>query len=197
MKKIVGITGGIGSGKSLVSGLFKELGATVVDADKIARDILEPFGRAYVDVVETFGKDILKEDGNIDRKKLAAIVFADPEKLERLNQLTHPAVFEVMANEIDSANTNLVCLDVPLLFTCEFPIFCHKTLAVIAPDELRVQRVMKRDGCTREEAEARMKRQLSNHEFQEKADICIQNDTDEKLLRERVKEIHAQLMEML
>lgn len=197
MKKVLGITGGIGSGKSLVSEMFQELGATIVDADKIARDILEPTGRAYENVVKTFGTGILKDDRIIDRKKLAEIVFADSKKLEQLNQLTHPAIFEEMEEQIAKASTKLVCLDVPLLFTCEFPIPCQKTLAVIAPDELRIRRVTKRDGCTREAVEMRMKKQLSNQEFQEKADICIQNDGDESLLREKVKKIHTQLMEML
>ncbi len=195
MKKILGITGGIGSGKSLVAKMFEELGATVVDADKIAREILEPNGRAFNNVVDFFGKVILKEDHSIDRKLLASMVFADSEKLNRLNQLTHPAVFEEMKEQIAKAETDLVCLDVPLLFTCDFPIPCHKTLAVIASDDIRINRVMNRDGCAKEDAEARMKKQLSNEEFQEKADVCLWNNGTIDDIKEKVLEIYYDIME--
>lgn len=195
MKKILGITGGIGAGKSMVSKLFAELGATVVDADKIAREVLEPNGRAYDDVVNIFGKDILNYDKTINRKKLANVVFSDSKKLEHLNQLTHPAVCDEIQEQVDNATTTLVCLDVPLLFTCDFPIFCHKTLAVIASNDVRLARVMKRDGCTKEEAEARMKKQLSNQEFEEKADLCIWNNGNEDALKKEVFDKYNQIME--
>ncbi len=195
MKKIIGITGGIGAGKSVVSDLFAKLGATIVDADKIAREILEPMGRAFVDVVETFGTEIVKKDGTLDRKKLAGIVFGDSEKLQTLNRLTHPAVYEEMRKQIESAEAKVVCLDVPLLFTCDFPISCDVTLAVIASDEVRVNRVMKRDGCTKEEAEMRMKKQLSNEEFQKRADICLWNNGTIDDIKEKVLEIYYDIME--
>ncbi len=195
MKKILGITGGIGAGKSFVANLFSKLGATVVDADKIAREILEPGGSAFIKVIKSFGKEILLEDGTIDRKKLANIVFSDPEKLELLNRLTHPAVFEEIENCIKKADSNVVCLDVPLLFTCDFPISCDKTLAVIAPKEMRIKRIIARDNCTREEAIARMMTQLSDDEFREKADICLVADGDEDMLRKAIAEIYKHLME--
>lgn len=195
MKKILGITGGIGSGKSFVANLFAQLGATVVDADKIAREILEPGGRAFSKVMDAFGEDILTDNGNINRKKLAGIVFSDKEKLNLLNSLTHPAIFEEMQDEIEKADTELVCLDVPLLFTCDFPIPCHKTLAVLAPKELRIARIMKRDCSTREEVEARMANQLSDQEFQALADICLWNDGAEETLRKKTLEIYNQIVE--
>lgn len=194
--KILGITGGIGAGKSSVTRIFEKLGATVIDADVIARQVLEKDGIAYPKVVASFGKEILQEDQSIDRKGLAAIVFTNQEKLSLLNGIVHPCVFEEMEKQIAKAETDLVCLDVPLLFHCDFPIFCHKTLAVLAPKELRLQRVMERDGCTRQEALARMANQLSDEEFREKADSIIVNDGDEESLSQKVREIYCSMMEI-
>ncbi len=195
MKKILGITGGIGAGKSCVANLFAKLGATVVDADKIAREILEPNGKAFPLVVEHFGEEILTPDRTINRKKLAGIVFCDKQKLELLNHLTHPAVFEEMQRQIKAAKTEIVCLDVPLLFTCDFPIHCDRTLAVVAPKELRIARILERDGCGREQAEARMRNQLSDEEFREKADLILCNDGDVVALEEKVRDILKQIIE--
>ncbi len=195
MKKILGITGGIGAGKSFVANLFAEQGATVVDADKISKKILEPDGRAFSDVLEAFGTEFLTKDGTLDRKKIAGTVFADAEKLSLLNSLTHPAIFEEIQNEIETADTSLICLDVPLLFTCDFPIICDMTLAVLAPKELRVERILNRDCCTVEEAEARMANQLSDQEFRERADICLWNDGDKQKLYEKVRKIFDQIVE--
>ena len=194
--KVLGITGGIGAGKSMVSHLFVKLGAMVIDADEIARQVLEKDGAAYGKVVAAFGSGILRQDKTIDRKALAEIAFADSEKVSLLNGIVHPAVFEEMENQIKSAKSDLVCLDVPLLFTCEFPIVCDKTLAVLAPKELRIERVISRDGCTREQALARMNHQLSDEEFKERADLIIINDGDEEKLLAKVKEIYDSLTEI-
>ncbi len=192
--KILGITGGIGSGKTSVTRFFSDLGATVIDADCIARQILEPGGKAVSAVVDAFGKDILGADGRIDRRRLAGIVFADAEKLALLNRLTHPRVFEEMKEQIKAAETELVCLDVPLLFSCDFPISCDQTLAVIAPKELRIARVMERDHMSREQVEQRMEKQLSDEVLCEMADLCIVNDKDTTVLEKRVEEIYRNMM---
>ena len=194
MKKILGVTGGIGAGKSEVTRFFKELGATVVDADAISREILEPAGKAYLLVIDAFGKGIVKVDDSIDRKKLAGIVFHDEERLKKLNEITHPLVFEEMQRQIDSADTELVCLDVPLLFSCDSPFRCDRTLAVLAPKELRIERVVARDGCTREQAEARMANQLSDEILKEKADICLCNDGDILVLKQKVSDIFKDMV---
>ncbi len=195
MKKILGITGGIGAGKSLVAKVFAELGATVVDADAIAREILEPEGKAFSAVVTAFGQEILMPNGFIDRKRLAGIVFENKEQLSQLNGLTHPVIFEEMQAQIDRAKTPLVCLDVPLLFSCDFPIFCHKTLAVLAPKEIRIARIVARDHCSEAEAEARIKNQLPDEVLREKADFCLVNDGDAECLYPKVKEIYELMME--
>ncbi|MEE1014221.1 MAG: dephospho-CoA kinase [Clostridia bacterium] len=193
--KLLGITGGIGAGKSAVSQCFADLGAEIVDADVIARQVLETNGSAYPETVAVFGEEIVNADGQIDRKKIAGIVFSDPEKLQRLNAITHTCVFREMEQRIKASVADLVCLDVPLLFSCDFPLRCDKTLAVLAPTEIRIQRVMKRDGCTREQVEERMACQLTDEVLRQKADFCIVNDGDTAELRKDVQEIYFKIME--
>ena len=161
--KVLGITGGIGAGKSCVTSIFADLGAEIVDADKIARDILEPEREGYFKVICAFGKEILNTDDTINRKALADIVFNSKENLLKLNNITHPLVYEEMRNIIKDTDKELVCLDVPLLFSCDFPIRCDKTLAVVSPIEERINRVMHRDGMTREMVIMRMNNQLPDY----------------------------------
>ncbi len=193
--KLLGITGGIGAGKSSVTRLFAALGATIVDADAISRQVMNRGGSAYDTVVAAFGSEILCENGEIDRKKLAAIVFSDDLQRKRLNTITHVAIFQEMQKQIDHAKTSLVCLDVPLLFDSDFPFSCDKTLAVLAPMETRISRVMHRDGMSREQVEARMAAQLSDEELQQKADFCIHNIGSEQELEKKVIELYQNIME--
>ncbi len=193
--KLLGITGGIGAGKSVVTKFFSDLGAEIIDADVIARQVLEKDGAAYAEVVSVFGDEILQANHEIDRKKLAGIVFSDPEKLEKLNQITHSCVFREMEKRINQSDAELVCLDVPLLFSCQFPFQCDKTLAVLAPKEERIQRVIERDHCNREQVEARMACQLSDEVLRQKADFCILNNKSMTDLKRCVEEIYNKIME--
>ncbi len=193
--KILGVTGGIGAGKSMVTQCFKELGAAIVDADAIARSVLNQDGAAYSTVVCNFGLEILNDDKEINRSKLAEMVFSDPQKLQELNAITHPCVFAEMERQIEEATEELVCLDVPLLFSCEFPFHCDKTLAVLAPKELRIERVMKRDGALREAIEARMAAQYDDETFRSMADYCIVNDGDVMQLQAAVNKVYHDVME--
>lgn len=194
--KILGITGGIGSGKTTVTRLFEQLGATVIDADGIAHQILEKGGSAYTKVLKHFGNDILTAEEEIDRKKLAGIVFLHPEQLQELNDITHPCIFKEMERQIRTATSDLVCLDVPLLFSSAFPIACDKTLAVVAPKDLRISRVMQRDHTTKEAVEQRMRSQLADETLKRLADFCIHNDGEEADLAMVVKEIYHKMMEL-
>ena len=193
--KVLGITGGIGAGKSSVTRIFADLGADIIDADKIAREILEPEKEGYFQVIETFGKEVLGGDGTINRKALAKIAFASKESISKLNNITHPLVFKEMKKRIKKTDKALVCLDVPLLFSCDFPIGCDKTLAVIANEEERIKRVMVRDGMTREMIVARISKQLPDNVLIEKADFYIDNNGDEPSLRAKVEEIYQKVME--
>lgn len=193
--KVLGITGGIGAGKSSVTRFFADLGAEIVDADKIAREILEPDKEGYFQVIEAFGKEILSGDGTINRKALAQIAFASKESISKLNNITHPLVFKEMKKRIEESKKALVCLDVPLLFSCDFPIGCDKTLAVIAQEEERIKRVMDRDGMTREMVVARISKQLPDDVLIEKADYYIDNNGNMESLRIKVEKIFKQVME--
>lgn len=192
--RILGITGGIGAGKSAVTAEFVRLGAAAVDADRIAREVLEPGGAAFAQVTAAFGPEILTPEGRVNRKALAAVVFGNPARLAELNALTHPCIFREMERRIAQARAALLCLDVPLLFDGDFPIRCHRTLAVLAPREVRIRRVMERDGCSRAQAEARMAAQLSQAELRRRADLILVNDGTVEALRRRVEQLYQEIM---
>lgn len=180
--KIIGVTGGIGSGKTTVCGLFKDLGAFVIDADEISRDITKKGKRATFEIAEYFGEDILLESGELDRKKLSKIVFSDKEKLEKLNEITHKYIFEEMDNLIKSADSNLVILDVPLLFSSDFPFETDLNVGIICDKEVRIKRVEERDNLSREQILKRMENQISDEEIKKKADVIIENTSLDKLV---------------
>lgn len=187
--KIIGVTGGIGSGKSTACREFELLGAKVIDADKVAHKVSEKGGSAYDEIAGYFGKDILLESGELDRKKLAKIVFSDRKKLSVLNEITHKHIFDEMQREVALSKEDVVVLDVPLLFSPDFQIKCNLTIAIIADEEKRIKRVMERDGLSREEVAARIQNQLSNEEYKKLADICIVNNNIEEM-RNAVHEIY-------
>lgn len=175
--KIIGITGGIGSGKSTVSREFESYGAEIIDADAISRSITLKNGLAYREIVDFFGTDIICSSGEIDRKKLAGIVFSDSEKLEVLNNITHKYIFEEMENRISASKNDLVILDVPLLFSSDFKIECDIKIVVVADLENRINRVIQRDNTDRISVENRINSQLSDEEMKKLADIVIENDS--------------------
>lgn len=187
--RIIGITGGTGAGKSTVCEELKNNGATIVDCDRIAHSVVEKGKPALAEIVAFFGNDILSADGNLDRKKMSGIVFSDKEKLVTLNKITHKYIFEEMLKEISEACTEMVVLDVPLLFQCDFPFECDLTVAVVADKEERIYRIMRRDGISREAAQKRMSNQLTDDEYRSKADFYFVNDGDPEKIKEFVKKI--------
>ncbi|MDO4744436.1 MAG: dephospho-CoA kinase [Clostridia bacterium] len=182
--KIIGITGGTGAGKSVLSGELKRRGAKVIDADLISRRITASGGAAYEEILKNFGREILGENGEIDRKLLGGIVFNNPERLELLEKITHKYIFEEMQKELDSCNEKIAVLDVPLLFQCDFPIKCDITVAVVADTDVRIARIMNRDNISKEAALSRMKNQLTNDEYTKLADVCFENNGDFEKLKE-------------
>lgn len=190
--EIIGITGGIGAGKSTVSREFEKLGAKIVDADKISRQVMLKGGAAYYEAVDYFGKDILEDNGEINRKLLAKEVFSDKEKLEALNKITHKHIFAEMKRQINEAMEDVVVLDVPLLFSSDFKIKCDVKVAVIADESVRVKRVMARDSVSEDEVLSRIKNQISNEEYRLLADICIDN-YDLSKTQQEVKKIYDRL----
>lgn len=189
----VGLTGGIGSGKSAVAAIFRELGATVVDADALAREVVAP-GSEGLGEIGALWPAAIGADGALDRPALAAIVFADGAARARLEAITHPRVRARGAELERAAPDGLVVHVVPLLFEGEFWRACDKTVVVVAPDEVRVARVVARDATERAAVERRMAAQIDPALARRRADYVVENDGDLAALRERSAEVHAALL---
>ncbi len=187
---ILGITGGIGSGKSTVSNFLKEIGAAVIDADLISRQIVMPGEKALEELTEVFGKDILDDWGQLKRKKLAEIVFNNREKLEKLNGILHKYVAERIKDNVKEQlinNTRIIVVDAPIPIKAGFLDLCHHVWTVSADKELRIRRIMQRSEMTYEEAVSRINSQLSEQEYLKIADIVIDNNRDYSHLKEQVR----------
>jgi len=188
---VVGLTGGIGAGKSTVSQLLAGRGAVVIDADLIARQVVEPDGPAYQGVVDRFGKEVLQDDGTLDRARLAEIVFSDPDALKDLNAIVHPAVGAVIAERLaDEASTNhVVILDVPLLVESGRGDMAA-TIVVDCPPEEALRRAVAR-GLPDEDVRRRMANQVSREERLAKADFVVDNSGPESALPAEVDKAWA------
>ncbi len=196
---IVGLTGGIASGKSLVAGIFKGLGAHIIDADRIVRELLEPGQEAWKEVSEYFGNDIMMPDKCIDRKKLGQIVFSDPEKRAWLNRCLHPRVFEAYAARVRRlcARTQdaVVVFDAALLMETGFHKKMDKTVLVYAHSDQQLARLMERDRFTPEQALARIQSQMPLGEKRRYADYVIENTGTREETERRAREVFARLKE--
>jgi|SRR5690625_2247421 len=193
MALIIGLTGSIASGKSTVSAMVKELHIPVVDADKLARDVVEPGEDAYGDVVHAFGEEILLADRTIDRKKLGEIIFSHVEKREQLNSIVHPAIRKAMLQERDEyveKGANCVVLDIPLLFESKLTHFVDKTIVVYVEESVQLERLMRRDASSEVEANQRIMSQLSMKKKASLADGIIDNNGS-------IAETHEQLSQLL
>lgn len=177
---ILGLTGGIGSGKSTVAAQLKKYGFRVVDADAECRKVTARGSDALNELVAEFGPEILKKNGVLNRKKLGSIVFGNKAKLKKLNSIVQTKALRVCLNKIEkySASGHNVVFDVPLMFEAGWFRYCDKVLTVSAKDAVRISRTMLRDGCTEDEVKKRMARQLTDEQREEKADFVIRNDKD-------------------
>ncbi len=176
---IIGLTGGIASGKSTVSAFLKEKGYTIIDADLAARMVVEVGQPAYLAIVEAFGKGILQENGQIDRAALGAIIFNDPTKRNLLNGIVHPAVRSMMLSHKDEAIENgkqTIIMDIPLLFESDLTWMVDRTIVVTVEEDVQLNRLMKRNELSEEEAASRISSQLPLREKAEKADAVIDNN---------------------
>ncbi|MGA5272812.1 dephospho-CoA kinase [Streptomyces cellulosae] len=191
----VGLTGGIGAGKSEVSRLLVERGAVLIDADRIAREVVEPGTPGLAAVVETFGEDILAEDGSLDRPRLGALVFNDPEKLATLNSIVHPLV-GARSRELEEAAPEdaVVVHDVPLLTENDLAPLYDVVIVVDASPETQLDRLVRLRGMSEEDARARMAAQATREQRRAIADIVIDNDVPLDELERRVKEVWADLV---
>ncbi|WP_331449996.1 dephospho-CoA kinase [Streptomyces prasinus] len=191
----VGLTGGIGAGKSEVSRLLVECGAVLIDADRIAREVVAPGTPGLAAVVEAFGEEILAEDGGLDRPGLGAIVFADDEKLALLNSIVHPLV-GARSRELEEAAAEdaVVVHDVPLLTENGLAPLYDLVIVVDASTETQLERLVGRRGMSEEDARARMAAQATREQRREIADIVIDNDVPLEELTRRVKDVWAGLV---
>lgn len=184
--RVFGLTGGIGSGKSTVATLLRDRGVPVVDADALAREAVAIGSEGLAQVVEAFGKDVLDASGALDRKRLGALVFEDAEQRRRLNAITHPLVRQLSQQrfaELDRQGVKLAAYDVPLLFEVGLDRVLWPVVVVNASEATQIERVVRRDGLSEDEARARVRAQLPLAEKRARADHVIENDgTPEELV---------------
>jgi dephospho-CoA kinase len=194
----VGLTGSIGVGKSFVSGLLAELGCRVLDADEIAREVVAPGSSALRDVVKAFGPEILQSDGTLDRSKLGALVFADPDKRATLNSILHPDIIAQQDQrlhkwEIEEPN-GIAVVDAALMIESGGYKRFDKLIVVHCRDEVQLERVMARNNLSREEAQKRIGAQMSQEEKKKFADYLIDTSDGFEAARARTSEIYAMLL---
>jgi len=190
---IVALTGGIGSGKSTVGQIFAQLGATVIDSDQLARDVLERGSIGFDEVVAKFGDQILK-NGQIDRQLLASIVFKDPVKRSELEQITHPLIRKAFAEVIaGSSSSSIVINQIPLLVESDYDYKFDYVITVSAAEDIRTQRLLKR-GLTGDQIRERMHAQATDQIREGIADSVIINEKEEQDLSDQVEKIWEQLL---
>ncbi|XP_054624948.1 dephospho-CoA kinase domain-containing protein [Dunckerocampus dactyliophorus] len=194
---LVGLTGGIASGKSTVSSMLRDLGCPIIDADVVARKIVEPHTAAHSRIVFHFGHEVLLESGEIDRTKLGRLIFADEGKRKLLNSITHPEIHKEMIKQIVFyflRGYRYVVLDVPLLFeTRRLTKFLNHTVVVYCDPATQLARLMQRDGLTQEEAEQRLAAQMPLNEKRGLASHVIENSGTREDTHRQVLRLHTKL----
>jgi len=188
--KILGLTGGIATGKSTVSGFFKNLGITIVDADLIAREAVAPNSPALIEITNQFGDDILLPSGELDRAQLRNIIFQDSEAKAWLNTLLHPLIRQEIVAQLNSAKGPYVVLDAPLLFENGLDKLCAKTAVVDIPVEMQISRATTRDKVTKEQIKNIIAAQMPREEKRAKADFIVDNSKSLENTQNQVNSIH-------
>ncbi|MGH7164729.1 MAG: dephospho-CoA kinase [Nitrospiraceae bacterium] len=194
---LVGLTGGLATGKSTVARLLRDCGATLIDADLLARQVVQPGKPAWRDIVRTFGKQVLRRDRTLDREALARIVFGNRSKLNRLNAIVHPRVSREqvrLAREIARKDPKAVVIyDVPLLFEAGVDTRVDKVIVVTAPPKTQIARLQKRDGLTRTEAMRRIRAQMPLAKKVRLADYVVHGTLTGARLRREVRRLYEDL----
>ena len=178
MVRIIGITGGIASGKSTVTEFLRQQGYQVIDADQVVHELQEPGGRLYQALLSTFGSSILQEDGRLDRAKLGAMIFGNPELLARSSQLQNEIIREELAHRRDllAETEDIFFMDLPLLFELKYDNWFDQIWLVDVTEETQLSRLMARNALSQEKAEKRIAAQLSLQEKRKRADVLIDNN---------------------
>jgi dephospho-CoA kinase len=195
---LVGLTGGIATGKSLVDAVLRELGAVIIDADVLAREVVEPGEPALAEIVVEFGPGVVGPDSRLDRKALGAIVFADPERRRRLEAITHPRIRERFLNRLDALTTQrfrgLVFFDAPVMIESGNYRNMDKLVVVVTDEGTQIERLMARDGIGREEALLKIRSQMPLADKAKLADYVIDNSGDRAVTETRAREVYAALL---
>ncbi len=186
----IGLTGGIGSGKSTVSKIFSDLEIPIIDADIIAHQLVEPGKPAIKDIAEQFGQQILTDQGALNRKQLKEIIFSDPEQKKTLEQILHPLVFAEMESQIKQLSSPYCILSIPLLLETQMQDFVDRILVIDCPVEVQLERVKNRDQLDVKTIQSIIASQIPREQRRQAADDIIINDTDTQALAEQVKKLH-------
>jgi dephospho-CoA kinase len=196
MTQVIGLTGGMGSGKSTVSQILAEFGAAIIDADKVGHEAYQSNTKTWQELVAAFSQQIVAPDGAIDRKKLGAIVFGSPEQLERLNHIVHPRMFEMMRERIEQyrrQGVKVVVLDAAILFEANWTPLVDTIWVVVASESVVITRAKARTGLPEDQIRSRLRSQMSNEERMKRANVVIHNDGTFEELRTKIRELWAAL----
>lgn len=197
-KQVIGITGGIGTGKSTVSNILREDGFKVIDADKISKELMKKGNVSYKKVLNYFGNEILDQSGHIDRGTLGSIVFNNSRLLKKLNNLTHPNIFMEIKKQVRNSNEKIIFVEIPLLFEeydkiIEAGIEFDKICLVFADEKTQINRIMERDNLTKDEAITRIESQMPVSEKKEMSHIVIENTGSKEELKNKVNSLLEKL----
>lgn len=195
--KVIGLTGSSGSGKSTVSALLQEHGFYIIDCDRVAREVLRPGTDCLRRIFACFGPAVQNENGTLNRRALAGIVFAEPEKLRQLDEIMYPQITADILDilkECQNRGEAFAVLDAPTLFESGADALCDCVVSVLSDDTLRIKRIMERDRLTSEEAQKRLSSQQSNAFYEEKSDFVIQNSGSLEALKNEAVALVQKLM---
>ncbi len=192
MMRVIGLTGGIGTGKSTASEYLRKQGFSIIDADRISREIVDPGTLLLKELEKNFGSGIIKDDGTLDRKALAAIVFSDKEKKSRLDGLMHGHILDEIERKISESQSGEgrgIIVDAPLLFETGLEKKCDQVWLITADEKLRILRVCERDGMDPEEVRARIQNQMADEEKKERAHRIVDNSGSKEALLAQLAEL--------
>lgn len=186
----IGLTGGIGSGKSVVADLLRQQGAAIIDADRLGHEAYTPNSEAWRQVLAAFGEGILTAEGEIDRRKLAAIVFSDPAQLQRLNGIMHPLMAGMVQQrkvQLAEASVAVAVVEAAVLFEAGWETLVDEVWTTVAPDDVVIERLRQRNGLSAQEASKRINSQMSSQDRIRRSDVVIENTSDLVALQHQVK----------
>ena len=190
--KLLGLTGGIASGKSTVAAILRQLGAAIINADELSREVVQPEKDAWKEIITTFGTDILQEDKTLDRRKLRKIVFDNPEARKRLEAIIHPrvrALAEKKIGELAAAGNSIIVYEVPLLFEAQIHLWLRPVILVACEVGTQRKRLLERDHLTEIEAQQHLDAQMNLEEKRKLADYVIENDDKLEELEKQVRTV--------